>query len=217
MNKRLNAFFKHPIIKLGFINLFTNMQLTLFASYLPIYLTNDVIVSIVIFTIIISSINFFQIFLRMPMGALSQILGRRPLILFGNLLINVALFLLFMAPNFLLVLIAALLVALGMSCYWPASFSYIQDCDAKNYGKNNGRIFTLGDIGILIGALLAKIFLDQFLVDLRIFFLILAIIGLFATITFLFLLPESLSADHKVQQSISAFINENFVQMISKF
>ena len=206
-----------PISRLGLVNLITNVLLTLYQGYLPIYLTNNVIVSVFIFSIIISSINFFQIFIRMPLGQLSQIIGRRPMILFGNFLIDLALLLLFFAHSYFNVLLSAILIAFGMSSYWPSSFSYIQDINPSNYGKNNGRIFKFGDIGILIGALYAKIFLDQFLLDLRFFLLTLSIFGLFALIIFYFILPESLQDDHKLQTDFSNFVNENFVNMVKKF
>lgn len=217
MNKTSSSWQNDPITKLGLINLFTNMQLTLFIGYLPIYLTNNIVVTIIIFTIIISSLNFFQIFLRIPMGSLSQTIGRKPSILLGNIFVNLALFFLFIANSYFFVFLSALLAALGMSSYWPASFSYIQDCDAKNYGKNNGRLFKLGDVGILLGALFAKIFLDQFLLGLRLFFFSLSTIGFIATLLFIVLLPESLENDHRVHITIKSFINENFIKMISKF
>ena len=219
MNKTsVKSWLNDPITRLGSMNFFTMMILTLYRGYLPIYLTNDIIVSIVIFTIIISSINFFQIFMRIPLGNLSQVVGRKPMILIGNFSINVAVLLLFIANNFVLVFISALLVGIGMSCHWPASFSYIQDTNiGNNYGKNNGRIFKLGDLGILLGSLYAKIFLDQFLLDLRLFFFTMSILGFFAIILFYFILPESLDDDHKVHITLKEFIHENFVNMIAKF
>ena len=209
--------FNDPITRLGFMNFFTMAILTLYRGYLPIFLTNDVIVSVIIFTVIVSSINFFQIFMRIPLGNLSQILGRRPLILLGNLSIDFAMILLFTATNYITVFISALLVAIGMSAHWPATFSYIQDINPSGYGRNNGRIFKLGDLGILTGSLVAKIFLDQLLLQLRMFFLLLAIVGSIAVCVFYFLLPESLDSDHRQHSTPREFINENFVRMITKF
>ncbi len=217
LRTKIVSWFKDPISRLGFMNFFTMMILTLYRSYLAIYLTTDVIVSVLIFTIIVSSINFFQIFLRIPFGNLSQIIGRKKLILIGNFLIATAIFLLFVANNYVIVFISSLLVALGMSCHWPASFSFIQDKSNNNYGRNNGRIFKLGDTGILLGSLYAKIFLDQLLLDLRFFFLSMSIVGFIAVILFFFLLPETLDEEHRVHTTIKAFINENFVNMIKKF
>ena len=124
LRTKIVPWLKDPITKLGFMNFFTMMILTLYRSYLAIYLTTDVIVSVLIFTIIVSSINFFQLFLRIPLGNLSQVVGRKKLILIGNFLIAIAVFLLFIANNYFIVFISSLLVAIGMSSHWPATFSY---------------------------------------------------------------------------------------------
>lgn len=206
-----------PIFKLGIINLITSTTMTLYQGYLPIYLTSDVIVSILIFGIIVSSINLIQIFTRIPLGSLSQILGRRPMILFGTFLIDSSVILLYFANNFILVLVSAIFMAFGMSAYWPASFSYIQDINPNNYGRNNGRIFKMGDIGLLFGSLYAKIFLDQFLLSLRLFLLSLSLLGFFAFCLFYLILPEPLNQEHKLHTTISLFLKENFINMAKRF
>lgn len=86
---RVSNWFKDPITLLGFMNLFTMMQLTLYMGYLSIFLTEDLIVSIFIFTVIVTSINIFQIFMRVPLAGFSQVVGRKPMILFGNLFYSV--------------------------------------------------------------------------------------------------------------------------------
>jgi len=156
--------------------------------------------------------------MRIPFGNLSQVIGRKKLILFGDFSIALAVFLLFIANNYIIVFVTSLLIGIGMSCYWPAVFSYIQDRSYNNnYGRNNGRIFKLGDIGILLSALYAKIFLDQLLLDLRLFFLTLSIVGFLSILLFYFLLPETLDEAHRVHTTVKAFINENFINMIKKF
>jgi MFS family permease len=214
LKNSFSTWYKDPVTKLGFMNFFSMMSLTLYRGYLPIYLTNDIIVSVLIFTLIISSINFFQMFMRIPLGSLSQMLGRKKLILFGNLAISLAVILLFVANSYIFVFISAILVAIGMSAHWPATFSYIQDVNSSSYGKNNGRVFKLGDIGILLGSLYAKIFLDQFLLGLRLFFLSLAILGLISIIAFYFFLPETLSLDQRMHTTKKEFINDTFFKMI---
>lgn len=154
------------------------MSFALYKTFLPIYLTNDL--SILIFTVIISSINFLQIFMRTPLDNLSQVIGRKPMILISNFSINVAILLLFLANSFFIVFLSSLLVSFGMSSYYPANYSYIKDSiDINKFGKNNGRIFRYGDLGILLGFLFSKIFFDEFLLSLRQFFLTISILGFF--------------------------------------
>ncbi|MHA1991957.1 MAG: MFS transporter [Candidatus Hodarchaeales archaeon] len=196
---RISNWFKDPITIIGFMNLFTMMELTLYRGYLSIFLTEDLIVTIFIFTIIVSSINFFQLFMRVPLAGFSQVIGRKPMILLGNLFIALAFFLLVVANHFIFAFISAILLGIGMSAHWPATFAYIQDVSPENYGKSNGRIFKIGDIGILIGSLFAKYLLDDLLVELRTFFLILFMIGIVSVFIFLLILPEVIALDDKLK------------------
>lgn len=51
-SSKITSWFNDPISRLGLMNFFTVMMLTMYRSYLAIYLTSDVIVSVLIFTII---------------------------------------------------------------------------------------------------------------------------------------------------------------------
>ena len=187
---------KDPIFLLGLMNFFSMMNLTLYRGYLAIFLSDDLIVSITIFTIVVSSINFFQLFMRVPLGALSQVIGRKPMILIGNTAIAFAMFLLYgssILNNWIIAFLSALSLGFGMSAHWPATFSYIQDVSNGNgYGKANGRVFKIGDIGIVIGSVIAKYLLDELLISLQLFFLIFSCIGFISVLIFYIFLPESL-------------------------
>src|SRR3972149_1543234 len=139
------------VFAVGGINLFAMLQMTLFRSYIAIFILQDLFESLLVVSVVITSINFWQIIFRIPLGELSQRMGRRSLILFGNGGYALALGILFFADNFLHVFLAATIVAIGMSAYWPAVFSFIGDIAPNSYGATNGLVFGLGDFGIIVG------------------------------------------------------------------
>ena len=130
---RFTNWFKDPITIIGFMNFFTMMLLTLYRGYLGIFLTEDLAVTVLVFTIIITSINIFQVFMRVPLAGFSQAVGRKPMIIIGNLFIVLAYGLLVVANHYLIAFISAIFLGIGMSAHWPATFAYIQD------GRGDGR------------------------------------------------------------------------------
>ena len=88
--------------------LLASLQMVIFNSYVLIYLEEDLVTSVAIITLIVGLRNFVQIFFRIPLGELSQILGRRPLILFGHLGYTSSIIFLFFASDWILVLIGTL-------------------------------------------------------------------------------------------------------------
>ncbi|OLS27232.1 MAG: hypothetical protein HeimC3_04800 [Candidatus Heimdallarchaeota archaeon LC_3] len=196
---RISTWFKDPITLLGFMNLFTMMQLTLYRTYLAIFLEFDIFVSILIISLILSSINFFQIFMRVPLAGFSQVIGRKSMILFGNLFIALAMISLVFTVHPVMAFFSSILVGIGMSAHWPATFAYIQDVSPNNYGKSNGRIFKIGDVGIIIGSLSAKFLIDQVNIGLKNFFLILFIVGIISVLIFYLILPEVINPEEKIK------------------
>ena len=65
----------------GFTTLFANFPLLIYSLYVSIFLREDLVTIIIIVTVIGALRNLIQIFLRIPLGELSQIIGRKPLII----------------------------------------------------------------------------------------------------------------------------------------
>jgi len=118
-------------------------QLVILGNYIVIFLREDLLTAIILITIIVSLRNFLQLFFRVPLGDLSQIIGRKPLILAGHFSLTISLFLMSLANNWIWVLIAIVFVALGMSAFWPCMLAYIilfwvnkHPYFARKFGKN---------------------------------------------------------------------------------
>ncbi|MFX0151657.1 MAG: MFS transporter, partial [Candidatus Hodarchaeota archaeon] len=159
-----------------------------------------------------------QIFLRVPLGELSQIIGRKPLLLLGHFSFTLALIFLFFAFDWFFVFLSIIFVAFGMSCFWPSLFAYVSDFTPKTFGHSNGRIFQMGDVGTIFGSLISSLLLDELLWGLRNLFGIIAGIGVFSGVITIFLLPEGLIAkDRRQVDSILQAIKESIIFMARSF
>jgi MFS family permease len=164
--------------------LFTYFQIAFLNAYVVVYLKTDLLTSIFIISVIVSLRNVLQLLFRIPLGELSQQIGRKPLIVLGNLSFTLALLFTFLATDWILVLVAIIFLGFGMSSYWPACFSYIGDVSDERYGQNNGKMFQGMDIGLIISSLLAVVLLDVVQIELKLIFGLFFIFGL---IFFLFI------------------------------
>lgn len=185
-----------PLLSAIFTSAMAGYLLAIFMAYLGIHLENLGAVAFLIGVVFFSR-NFFQIFLRVPFGELAQIVGRKPLITLGTLCYVIAFALMYLANSWVLVLIATFVVAVGMSLYYPAMFSYIGDIAEGDYGKINGYIFQGGDIGVILGTFLSSYLLRHEIVDLNGLFLVGAGIGTIGVIIIHFVLSEVLDPESK--------------------
>lgn len=198
----------------GLATLLASFQLIIINNYIVIYLQEDLLTAIIIITIIISLRNLLQIFLRVPLGELSQIIGRKPLLLFGHFSYSFALVLLFIAFDWLFVFLSIFFVAFGMSCFWPSLFAYVSDFTPETFGHSNGRIFQMGDIGTIIGSLISSLLLDEMLWNLRSLFGVIAGIGIFSGLFTILVLPEGLATEDRRQvNSIIQAFKESIIFM----
>jgi len=196
----------------GFATLLASFQLVIFNSYVVIFLQEDLLTEIVLITFIISLRNFLQMFFRIPLGELSQIIGRKPLILTGHFCYTFALGFLILASDWAFVFIATILVAFGMSAFWPSIFGYIADFTPNNFGRSNGRVFQLSDVGVIIGSLLSKYILDSLHWELKELFFIIVILGFFSGIVSFLLLPEGLTDQkRKMVENIPRELFQSFL------
>ena len=102
----------------GVATLLANLQLMIISSYIVIYL-EDLMVSVITITLIVSLRNFLQLFLRVPLGEISQVVGRKPLLILGHFSYTTSLLLLFLAEDWVLVFFEVFFVALGMAAFCP--------------------------------------------------------------------------------------------------
>jgi MFS family permease len=190
---------RRGIFLASFVSLITGTQLVTFNSYVGIFLEEDLFTAAIIIALVLSIRNFLQLFFRIPLGELSQIIGRKPLILLGNFCFSVALLILFISFHWVHVLIATTLLALGMSAFWPALFAHIADFTPDKVGESNGRIFQALDIGVIIASLTAKVMLDGYFIELRQFFIIIGGFGIIMGIVSIIILPEGLVKEKRKQ------------------
>ncbi|MHA1197861.1 MAG: MFS transporter [Candidatus Heimdallarchaeaceae archaeon] len=144
-----------PIL-LGVVGSFS---LTIFMSYVGLHLENiNTVLWLILF--IFALRNIPQLFLRVPLGNLSQMIGRKPLLISGIGFYTISLFFLAISSHWALVIVAMFFMAIGMSCFWPIIFAYIGDVeDDTNLGRVQGRLFQGTDLGAISGALLAFLLL----------------------------------------------------------
>ncbi|MFW9854712.1 MAG: MFS transporter [Candidatus Thorarchaeota archaeon] len=203
------------IWKGGFTTLFVMIQLATINNYVVIFLDQDLITAVAIITIIISLRNFLQIFLRVPLGELSQIIGRKPLILGGHFSFTFSLVLLYLAQDWTFVLFAILCTAFGMSCFWASLFSYVADVAPQSVGESTGQIFMATDVGSLLSGFLSAFLLNELGWDLTGLFGFMVILGIATGIIGVVLLPEGLDpSQRKRVDSVFWALNSSFLTMI---
>ncbi len=186
--------------------------LGIFGAYVGIHLNNLAATALVI-GIVFGTRNFIQIFLRVPLSELSQIIGRKPMIISGIFSYSIALGLLYIANSWKIVLIAVIILGIGMSMHWPAVFSYIGDIsDDTNYGKISGIVFQGQDIGVIIYTLFARYMLLNDIISLRQLFGISFVVGIIGSISAIFILPEVLNESNRMHvTSIKHALWKSFV------
>ncbi len=197
----------------------------MFGTFIGVHL-NNLAASALIIGIVFTSRNFIQIFLRVPLSEISQYVGRKPMIIIGMIGYTLSLGLLYLADNWIIALIATLVLGVSMSAHWPSVFAYIGDVSAKigsgnNYGKINGIIFQGQDIGIILGALAARYLLADDLVTLQELFGLTFLIGIIGVVLAIFLLSEVLDSSERIQldskRAILRVMNSSFFNIMGSF
>ena len=92
----------------GLGTVLATFQLVIIGNYVVIFLSEDLVTAIILITIIVSLRNLLQLFFRVPFGDLSQIIGRKPMILFGHFSLTIALILMSIADHWIWVLFSIL-------------------------------------------------------------------------------------------------------------
>jgi MFS family permease len=200
----------------GLGTVLATFQLVIIGNYVVIFLKEDLLTAIIIITFIVSLRNLLQLFFRVPLGDLSQIIGRKPLILAGHFSLTVSLILMFFADSWIWVLLSTIFVSIGMSAFWPCLLAYISDFSPSSSGGLIGRTFQMADLGSVIGSLISAIILDELLWELTDLFGLAALIAFLCGLLNIVILPESLDKEHRKQvSSIPLAIVNSFSSMLS--
>ena len=209
----MSTYFRKEVFSAIFLQLFSVFSLSIFGAYYVIVL-DDLKATAIIIGIVLTVRNFLQIFLRIPFSELSQIVGRKPLMIAGNLCYTAALGLMYYASHWSIVFLASLIMGIGMSMHWPAFFSYVGDIAKDDYGRIQGFIFMGQDLGILLGSFLAAYLLDNDIVNVKGLFGIAFVVMIFAIIISMITLQEVLENEHrkKVESKLKA-LKDSFVNM----
>lgn len=195
---------KFSLSKIGMVNIFAILQLTVIRTYFVIFLEQDLLTEVLIVASLLTLQNLFQIFLRIPLANLSQIIGRKPLILGGTISFTFALLFLGIADHWSYALVSVIFVAIGMSAYWPAVFAHLGDIstDKSNVGEMNGRVFQFGDLGQLLGAGIASLLLSPEskigTITLSEFYRIVFILGAVGNVLSYLVIKESLVDENRI-------------------
>ncbi|MHA2172683.1 MAG: MFS transporter, partial [Candidatus Kariarchaeaceae archaeon] len=91
-------------------SLFTSYSLAIFMFYLGIHLDSLGATALIV-GLVFTIRNILQIFIRVPIAEMSQIIGRKPLIISGNAFFVLALVLMYLANHWFIVFCATILVA----------------------------------------------------------------------------------------------------------
>lgn len=215
---------KFSLSKIGMVNIFAILQLTVIRTYFVIFLEQDLLTEVLIVASLLTLQNLFQIFLRIPLANLSQIIGRKPLILGGSISFTLALLFLGIANHWAYALISVIFVAIGMSAYWPAVFAYLGDISTNksNVGEMNGRVFQFGDLGQLLGAGIASLLLSPEskigAITLSEFYRIVFILGAVGNMLSYLVIRESLADENRIlgEKKVKNFL-KSMTQVFADF
>lgn len=146
-----------------YVSLFTSQCFGYFLilPFLSLYMSNlGATISVIGLTFAINEL--IQTLLRVPSGIISDIFGRRYMMLTGLFCQLFALFVLFISNNFLLTALAIIMNSIGISLFLPAAASSMSELSTKNnigetMGKYNAIFSFSGFIGNLLGGFLISI------------------------------------------------------------
>ncbi|MCY3413697.1 MAG: MFS transporter [Candidatus Heimdallarchaeota archaeon] len=206
--------FRKEVYTIFISQLFALYTLSTFGSYMGVFLDRFE-VSAIIIGVVFTSRNLIQIFLRVPFSELSQMIGRKPLILTGMASYTISLGLLYLAQSWWMILIATMFIGIGMSLHWPAVFSYIGDISNNEYGRINGIIFVGQDLGVIIGSISASYLLGNEILELQGLFGFSFLLGVFGVVLSSFILDEVIDEEDKSHpESIPRALYQSFVNII---
>lgn len=189
----------HQIMRLGLPHLVAQLLVTTYNTYIILYLEKDLYISAIFITMILSLQNILQLIFRLPLSQLSQIFGRKPLIIAGHICYFLSILIIIISSNIWVLLASSSILAVGMSSYVPAIFAYVGDVADNNYGELLGRVFLMGDLGIVIGAFISYFMLGVLSLNFYWLFAVMTILQLFATCLAFAIIPEVIDEQARIE------------------
>jgi MFS family permease len=95
------------------------------------------------------------------------------------------------------------MLAVGMSSYVPAIFAYVGDVADNNFGELLGRVFSMGDLGIVLGAYISYFTLGVLSMNFYWLFGVMTVLQLFATCLALIIIPEVIDENDRIEFGMS--------------
>jgi len=169
-------------------------------TFLSLFAREDLGINLAFIGSLFAVRHFVQIFLRLPMGALSDYVGRKRIILLGLFCYASTLGIYTMTQHWIHLLFGLLVHAVGMSSLFTALFALVGDCYPKNTGTGFAKIFMMLDGGSLVAPIIGGRLLSsqQLGITYQILFTIdtiIVFIGFFAT---LLLMKDSLPESRRL-------------------
>ncbi len=129
-------------------------------TFLSLFARNNLGISLAIIGSIFAMRHLVQIIIRLPLGALSDYIGRKRLILLGLFCYAITLSIFAVTHHWIHLMIGMLVHAIGMSSLYPALFALVGDCYPKDTGAGFGRIFMMLDGGALVAPIIGGYLLN---------------------------------------------------------
>ncbi len=182
-------------------------------TFLSLFASECLSINLALIGSILGMRHLTQIFLRVPIGALSDYIGRKKMILFGLFCYSSSIGILIITQNWIHFFLGMLVYSLGMSSLFPAMFALVGDCYPKEIGAGLGKFFMMLDGGALIAPIIGGKLLSSQRLSVSyntLFTVVLAIISVSFVVTLLFMkdsLPESRRRKYK---SLLPLLRSNF-------
>lgn len=123
-------------------------------TFLSLFARERLAIDLALIGSIVAIRHLTQVFLRVPIGALSDYVGRKKMILLGLFCYASALGIFVVTQHWTHLILGMLVQAIGMSSLFPALFALVVDCYPKEIGAGFGKFFMMLDGGALIAPII---------------------------------------------------------------
>ncbi len=149
---------------------------------LPIYLSQAEM-SVTFISILFAIISILSIILDIPIGKLSDIIGRKKLILYSMIVSAIALIILYKFSSIYAYILSAILIGIAYGLNWSPLLAFVGDKTKEyNRGRIFGTYFSLESFGEAISPLVLVLII--YFTNLRFPFLVLALLALVSVLMF---------------------------------
>ncbi len=149
---------------------------------LPIFLSQAKM-SVTFISILFAIISILSITLDIPIGKLSDIIGRKKLILYSMIVSAIALFILYKFTSTFAFVLSAILIGVAYGLNWSPLLAFVGDKTKEfNQGRVFGTYFSLESFGEAVSPLILVLVI--YYTNLRFPFLLLTFLALFSVLMF---------------------------------